>query len=420
MIPELLSPAGNMEKLRAAFRYGADAVYLAGKRFGMRAAADNFTPDQIAEAVKYANERGKKIYLTLNTMTHGPEYPDLCVFLDSLRSIGIHAIICADLGVMSLVQKMLPDIELHASTQCSIVSAAAAEAYGRLGCRRVVLARELTLEEIRLLRRETSREIELEAFIHGSMCVAYSGRCLLSRTMIGRDANQGACAQPCRWKFTADAASCARGCSIPQVEITEEKRPGMPFPIEQNENGSFILSSKDLCMIEHIPDLMESGIDSFKIEGRMKSAYYTAVTANAYRMAMDAYLKDPTAYTFRPEWLAELESVSHREYATGFFYDRPMDDPCLVSQPGYLREKAYLAHAVCDSEDGRAYFMQHNKLSAGETVSLITPGQPGREFTVSELCDENGAPIESAPHPMMRFSCRVPFPVKEGDILRGA
>lgn len=429
MIPELLSPAGNMEKLIAAFRYGADAVYLAGKRFGMRAAADNFTPDQIAAAVKYANERGKKVYLTLNTMTHGSEYPDLREFLDSLRGIGIHAIICADLGVMALAKQLLPEVELHASTQCSIVSAAAAEAYGRLGCRRVVLARELTLEEIRLLRRETSREIELEAFIHGSMCVSYSGRCLLSQAMVGRDANRGACAQPCRWNFTSDTApaalgtdtaSAALGCAAPTLEITEEKRPEMPFPVEQNENGSFILSSKDLCMIEHIPDLMESGIDSFKIEGRMKSAYYAAVTANAYRMAMDAYLKDPTAYTFRPEWLAELESVSHREYATGFFYNRPMDDPCLVSQPGYLREKAYLAHAVCDSADGRACFVQHNKLTDGETVSLITPGQPGREFTVSELCDEDGTPIESAPHPMMRFSCRVPFPVKEGDILRGA
>lgn len=411
MKPELLSPAGNPEKLRAALRYGADAVYLAGKRFGMRAAADNFTPDEIRDAAAYAAARGKKVYLTLNTMPHGEEYPALVEFLDQIRGAGVSAVICADLGVMTLLRQMLPDMELHASTQTSIVSAAAAEAYGRLGCRRVVLARELTLEEIRAIRRDTSREIELEAFIHGSMCVSYSGRCLLSQAMIGRDANRGACAQPCRWSFTA----------VSELEIIEEKRPHFPLPIEQDRDGSFILSSKDLCMIEHIPDLMESGIDSFKIEGRMKSAYYTAVTANAYRMAIDAYLASPSGYVFDPAWRRELESVSHREYATGFFYDLPSAEPQLVTSPGYMREKAYLAHASTDGgEDGLAHFIQHNKLTLGDTVELITPGMPGRPFTVTDLFDGEGNPIPSAPHPMMPFSCHVPFAVREGDILRGA
>lgn len=413
-MPELLSPAGNMEKLKAAFRYGADAVYLAGKRFGMRASADNFTPDEIRQAADYAALLQKKVYVTLNTMPHGDEYPALCEFLDSLRSIPISALICADLGVISLVRQMLPEVEIHASTQTSIVSAAAAEAYGRLGCSRVVLARELTMREIREIRKNTSREISLEAFIHGSMCVSYSGRCLLSQAILGRDANRGACAQPCRWNY-----SLARAPEYGYAEIAEEKRPGMPMPIEQNENGSFILSSKDLCMIEHIPDLMESGIDSFKIEGRMKSAYYTAVTANTYRMAIDAYSADPSQYCFDPRWLRELESVSHREYATGFYYDLPGTDPKLVTMPGYMREKAYLAHAAADSDGKGARFIQHNKVKLGDTVELITPGQPGRQFTVTDLQNAQGEPIESAPHPLMEFTLSVPFAVREGDILRG-
>jgi len=406
-MPELLSPAGNREKMIAALRYGADAVYLAAKRFGMRAAADNFDAEQIHEACAYASERGKRVYLALNTLPRTEEYDALDQLLWQLRGAALSGVICADLGVMAKVREMLPEIPLHASTQTSIVSAAAAEAYGRLGCRRVVLARELTLKDIAAIRRETSREIELEAFIHGSMCVSYSGRCLLSQYLIGRDANRGACAQPCRWSYVT-------------AEITEEKRPALPLAVEGNENGSFILSSADLCMIEHIPDLMESGIDSFKIEGRMKSAYYAAVTANAYRMAMDAYTRLGSAYRFDPVWLEELQSVSHREYDTGFYYDRPGDAPKLVSMPGYLREKAYLAHALSESEGGRALFCQHNKLIEGQSAELITPGLPGRRFTVRGLRDGEGNPIPSAPHPMMTFSMEVPFEVKEGDILRGA
>lgn len=404
--PELLLPAGNPEKLRAALRFGADAVYLAGKRFGMRSAADNFSVEEIYEATALAASYGAPVYLTVNAMPHGEEYPSLRSYLDSLRGAGLGGVIAADLGVIALVREILPEVPLHASTQTSIVSAASAEQYLRLGCRRVVLARELTMEEIVTLRRQTSRELELEAFIHGSMCVSWSGRCLLSNHFTGRDANRGACAQPCRWSYHV-------------YEIAEEKRLDQPLPIAETDRGTFIMSSKDLCMIEHIPALMESGIDSFKIEGRMKSAYYTAVTANTYRMAIDRYLADPDGYRFDPAWLTELESVSHREYDTGYYFDRVETDAKTVTQDGYVREKAYVGVVTAyDPETGRAEVMQRNKVVAGETVEVISPGKIGRPFTVADMKNAEGEPIEAAPHPLMTFTLPVPFEVREGDILR--
>lgn len=420
-MPELLSPAGNFEKLKAAILYGADAVYLAGRSFGMRSAADNFTVEELYEAVDYVHERGKKLYLTVNTMPHEDEYPALRSFLNDLKGAKIDAMIVADFGAIATVKEILPDMEIHISTQASIVSSAAARAYAALGAKRLVLARELTMREILAIRQGIPPEIELEAFIHGSMCVSYSGRCLLANAINGRDGNRGTCTQPCRWNYA----------------LVEEKRPESPFPIEQTDLGTFILSSKDLCMIGHIPELMESGITSFKIEGRMKSAYYTAVVTNAYRMAMDAYTADPASYTFRPEWLSELESVSHREYGTGFFFDSPMENPQLVSSCGYLREKAYYSTAIeYDKEEmralnekgiaerndnGRLYrFIQRNKVSAGEDAELITPGRVGRAFPVAELYAPDGEKLESTPHPSMIYWCRVPFEVREGDILRAA
>ena len=413
--PELLSPAGNFEKLRAAILYGADAVYLAGIRFGMRSAADNFTDEELKEAVEYVHARGKKIYLTLNTMPHGPEYPALREFLTEIRDYGIDAVIVADLGVLATVREIMPDVEIHISTQASIVSPEAARAYASLGASRLVLARELTLSEIAAIRDGLPPEVELEAFIHGSMCVSYSGRCLLSHHLTGRDANRGACTQPCRWSYT----------------ITEEKRPETPFPIEQNDLGTFILSSKDMCTITHIPELMRSGIDSFKIEGRMKSAYYTAVVTNAYRMAIDAYLSDPEGYTFDPALWRELDSVSHREYCTGYYLDEPIEEANLSTFNGYIREKAYYATALSSeelplpeglsevSEAGRLYpFIQRNKVSLGDAAELISPNRIGRGFSVTELYSETGEPIPAAPHPSMKFFARVPFEVKAGDIMR--
>ena len=421
-MPELLSPAGNFEKLKAAILYGADAVYCAGQMFGMRASADNFTVEELYEAVRYVHARGKKLYLTVNTMPHVQEYPLLRRFLSEIKDAGIDAMIVADLGVMTTIREIIPEMEIHISTQTSIVSPASARAWAAMGARRLVLARELTMEEIRAIRAELPDTIELEAFIHGSMCVSYSGRCLLANAFNGRDGNRGTCSQPCRWNYS----------------LVEEKRPEMLFPIEQQEGvGTFIMSSKDMCMIEHIPELMECGIASFKIEGRMKSAYYTAVVTNAYRMAIDSYLADPHGYVFNPAWAEELDSVSHREYGTGFYFDDPMKNPQLVSACGYLREKAYFSTATeyvaeeaeailaagveRETDEGRLYrFIQRNKVSAGEGAEMISPGKIGRAFDVRELYAPDGQRLEATPHPSMIYWCRVPFAVCEGDIMRAA
>ncbi len=412
---ELLSPAGNFEKLRAAILYGADAVYLAGRRFGMRSAADNFTLEELYDAARYVHEREKKLYLTLNTMPHGDEYAALEEFLRDIKDVGLDAVIVADLGVLALVKQLLPDVEIHVSTQAGIVSAQAALAYVRLGAKRLVLARELTLDEIKQIRRALPDEVELETFVHGSMCVSYSGRCMLSHHLTGRDANRGACTQPCRWNYT----------------IVEEKRPDVPLPIEENELGTFIMSSKDMCTVSVIPELISAGISSFKIEGRMKSAYYTAVVTNAYRMAIDEYYRDPDGYVFDRRLMRELESVSHREYCTGYYLDMPTDTAQLSSTTGYIREKAYFATALeqselplpeglCEVTDGGCLypFIQRNKICVGDTAEIISPHKLGQPFTVTELYSEKGEPIESAPHPAQRFFVRVPFEVQAGDIIR--
>ncbi len=423
-MPELLSPAGNFEKLKAALLYGADAVYLAGQRFGMRSQAGNFTVEEIYDAVRLAHSMSKKVYLTLNTMPRAHEYPALRDFLADLQGSGLDAVIVADLGVMATVRELLPDMEIHISTQASIISPAAANAYAALGATRLVLARELQFHEIKAIKASLPTGIELEAFIHGSMCVSYSGRCLLANTLTaGRDGNRGTCSQPCRWHYT----------------LYEEKRPDFPMPIEQNELGTFFMSSRDMCMIEHIPALMESGIDSFKIEGRMKSSYYTAVVTNTYRMAMDTYARDPENYTFNPAWMQELESVSHREYATGFYLDDPMAEPQLVKGGHYIGEKAYYGTALptdtpeaeaelsaifgqCvpyETVDGRLYrFMEKNKVSAADPAEIISPGKTGRFFFVGELYDTEGRIRANIPHPEMTFWARVPFEVKPGDIMR--
>lgn len=419
--PELLSPAGNYEKMTAALRFGADAVYLAGQSFGMRSAADNFTVEELYAAADEVHRSGKKMYLTVNTMPHEDEYGALREYLSALRECPVDALIVADLGTLMTAREILPDTEIHISTQASIVSSAAAKAYAALGARRLVLARELTLDEIRAIRENLDPAIELEVFIHGSMCVSYSGRCLLANALNGRDGNRGTCTQPCRWNYT----------------LIEEKRPDERIPIEETDLGTFIMSSKDLCMIGHIPELCESGIASLKIEGRMKSAYYTAVVTNAYRMAIDAYCADPAGYRFRQEWLEELESVSHREYGTGFFFARPGENPQLVHTCGYLREKAYFSTATEyhkeelaaltaagvpeENGEGRLYrFIQRNKLSRGEGAELVSPGRTGRAFRTTELYAPDGTPLESTPHPGMLYWCRVPYDVHEGDILRAA
>ena len=404
--PEILSPAGNFEKMRAAILYGADAVYLSGQIFGMRAAADNFTVDELREAVAYAHERGVKVYLTVNTMPRESEYALLKDYFEKLKNIDVDALIIGDIGVLMLAREMLPEKDIHISTQANSVSSADCRAWYKLGAKRIVLARELTLEEIKAIKADIPEELEIECFIHGSMCVSYSGRCLLSGHMVDRDANRGMCAQPCRWNYTL------RG-----YEITEEKRPEIPMPIEEINGETFIMASRDTCMIEHIPELVEAGIDSFKIEGRMKSAYYTAVVTNTYKMALDSYFSGE--YKYEDAWYRELESVTHRDYATGYYFSDCRTDANLAKTNGYHKEKAYLAVALSyDKERGEALFTQRNKMCLFDEIELLTPGRVGISFVAEELYDEAHEPIEATSHPYMRFYMKVPFEVREGDIIR--
>ena len=404
--PEILSPAGNFEKMKAAILYGADAVYLSGRIFGMRAAADNFSVEELAEAVEYAHERGVKVYLTVNTMPREQEYPQLEEYFTSLKNINIDALIIADIGVMMLAKRLLPSTEIHISTQANTVSAATCRAWYELGAKRIVLAREITLEEIKAIRAAIPDEVELECFIHGSMCVSYSGRCLLSGHLVGRDANRGLCAQPCRWNYT-----------ISGFEITEEKRPDVKLPIEEINGETFIMSSRDTCTIEHIPELVESGINSFKIEGRMKSAYYAAVVTNTYKMALDSYFSGK--YEYDPKWMDELLSVSHREYATGYYFSDPRNNANLVSNNGYMKEKAFLSVAVdFDEEKGLVKMTQRNKMRLGDSVELLTPGKVGESVEFTEMYDENFVPIQDTKHPYMTFYVKADKKIRPGDIIR--
>ena len=409
--PEILAPAGDREKLEAALRFGADAVYLAGKRFGMRQAAGNFTPEELDDAARHVHSRGAKIYLTLNTLPHTGEYPELRDFITSTLPTDIDGFIVTDLGVLSLLRELRPDAKIHVSTQASVCSVEAARGWANLGASRLVLARELTLDEIAEIREGLPDSVELEVFVHGSMCVSYSGRCLLSNMLNSRDANRGECSQPCRWNYT----------------LVEEKRPNMRIPIEETELGTFVMSSKDLCLIESVGRLAAAGVSSFKIEGRVKSAYYAAVVTNAYAIAVRELGRfvsaggAPEDYLPAPELMRELESVSHREYCTGFLYDDPAVCANTVSSPGYIRDKAYLASALAGAAAGEpALFIQKNKISSGDRAELLTPGQTGRSFEVCLMTDGEGAPVTSAPHPGMRFYTALPFPVRAGDIIRAA
>ena len=410
--PEILSPAGNFEKLTFAVLYGADAVYVAGKSFGMRAASDNFSDEELVQAVKYCHERSVKLYVTVNVMPREYEIGALPEYLTFLNEKARpDALIISDLGVLSLAKRYAPDIDIHVSTQASTVNSEACKMYHSFGATRVVLSRELTLDEIRMIRDNIPDELELEAFVHGAMCVSYSGRCLLSNFFAGRDANRGKCAQPCRWEYF-DGEKYA--------EIFEKKRPEEKISLVENERGTFMFSSRDLCMIEHIPELVQAGIDSFKIEGRVKSAYYTAVTANAYKTELNSYLRDPKNYVFNPKSLYELESVSHREYATGYFFDNCSENAQISSDGGYLRDKAFLSTVSdVDTENGRAVLCQRNKSVNGQVCELVSPGKDSVEFILEDMRDEKGNPIDSAPHPQMLFSVKMTVPMKKGDIIRG-
>lgn len=398
--PELLAPAGDYERLVAAISYGADAVYLGGTAFGMRAASANFDLDTLRQAVEYAHAHGVKVYLTCNTLPRGGEVEELPQYLKDTAACGVDAFIISDIGVMMLARRVAPQVEIHISTQAGVVNyLTARELYG-LGAKRVVLARELSLEEIAEIRAKTPPELEIEAFVHGAMCMSFSGRCLLSSYITGRDANRGECAQPCRWGYY----------------LMEEKRPGEYHPIYEDERGSYILNAKDLCMIEHLDKLIEAGVTSLKIEGRAKSSYYVSVVTNAYRCAIDQYLAEPEHYQLEPWIEEETRKVSHRTYSTGFYFG-PIQNGQYYENAGYVR--SYDVVAIVDGyQDGKILCTQRNKFSVGDEIEILEPKRPPRTFVVDSLLDESGEPIRSASHAVMRLQIPCDTPVMPGAILR--
>lgn len=383
--PEVLAPAGDMERLIAALDYGADAVYLGGKGFGMRAAPQNFDCDQLADAVSLCHSKNVKVYLTCNTLPRNNEIPLFEEFMREAVDAKVDAVIVADLGLLSLVKKFAPDMEIHMSTQTGIVNYVTANELYNMGAKRVVLARELSLEEIAEIRAKTPADLDIEAFVHGAMCVSFSGRCLLSQYLVNRDANRGQCAQPCRWGY----------------HLMEEKRTDQFFPIYEDEKGTYILNAKDLCMIDHLDEVVKTGVTSLKIEGRAKSAYYVSVVTNAYRMAVDYLMQHPDDYDTLPQYIKdEVFKVSHRKYCTGFFYGHP-NDCQYYENSGYIRE--YDVAAVVDRcEDGFIYGSQRNKFSVGDEVEILSPGQPFDTMTIKEIFNENGESVESACHATMK------------------
>lgn len=396
--PELLAPAGDMECLCAALDFGADAVYLAGQMFGMRTAPSNFTREELQTAVALAHVRGVRVYITCNTVPRNKEIDLLPDYLAFLQEAGVDALIVTDLGVIDLAKRYAPKVELHVSTQAGITNYAAANAFYQLGAKRVVLARETTMEEIAEIRAKTPKDLEIEAFVHGAMCMSFSGRCLLSNYMAGRDANRGACAQPCRWKYA----------------LVEEKRPGQYMPIYQEGEGSYILNSKDMCMVRHLPELLRAGVTSLKIEGRAKSSYYVAVTTNAYRWALDELEQHPDS-PVSPWIVEELDKISHRPYSTGFYLGGEPGQETV--QGGYVRN--YEVIAVCeDYHDGIAILSQRNRFFRGETADVLEVGEQPFDLPLDELFDQDGQPIESAPHATMTVLLKTERPLKRGAILR--
>ena len=393
---ELLSPAGDRERLEMAVAYGADAVYLAGDEYGMRSFAGNFAGDTLEDAVAYAKARVVAVHVTCNTMPRGDEIARLPAFLERLEAAGVTAAIVADVGVLSLVKRYAPSVQIHVSTQASVVNAVSARAWHDLGAQRVILARELSLDEIADIRAKTPADLELETFVHGAMCVSYSGRCLLSNYMTGRDANRGACAQPCRYRYA----------------LVEEKRPGEYFPIEEDGRGTYIMNARDMCMIDHLPDLIAAGVDSLKIEGRAKSAYYAAIVTGAYRQCLDAAL---AGRPLDPVWRDEVEKVSHRHYSTGFFYGPPGQ---FTEDARYIRDWQILAVIESCDETGLAWASLRNKFCAGDAVELVGPGVRPVAFDAPVMADEAGDPLHEPRHPQMRFRIRLPQPVPPHSILR--
>ena len=405
--PELLIPASSLEVLKIAVIYGADAVYIGGEAFGLRAKAKNFSMEEMREGIRFAHEHEVKVYVTANILAHNDDLEGVREYFKELDSFAKEekpdALIIADPGVFMIAKEVCPDIERHISTQANNTNYETYRFWYGLGAKRVVSARELSLNEIKELRANIPDDLEIETFIHGAMCISYSGRCLLSNYFTGRDANQGACTHPCRWKYS----------------IVEETRPNEYMPVYENERGTYIFNSKDLCMIEHIPELMESGIDSFKIEGRMKTALYVATVARTYRKAIDDYKESPELYKKNLAWyLDQISNCTYRQFTTGFFFGKPSDEAQIYDNNTYLKEYTYLGIVGEQNEEGLYRIEQRNKFSVGEEIEIMKPDGENLTVTVKRIVDEDGADMESAPHPKQVLYIDLGHPLEKYDILR--
>ncbi|HHY60145.1 MAG TPA: U32 family peptidase [Clostridia bacterium] len=396
--PEILAPAGNLEKLKIAVIYGADAVYLGGEQYSLRAAAGNFSLREMAEGVEFAHRYGRKVYVAVNIFAHNRDLAELPGYLKEIAVLGVDGLIISDPGVLALARETVPELPVHLSTQANTTNWASVRFWQEQGVKRVVLARELSLEEIKTIRERTS--VELEAFVHGAMCMAYSGRCLLSSFFTGRSANRGACTHPCRWRY----------------HLVEETRPGRYLPVTEDERGTYILSPRDLCMIAHIPDLARAGLDSWKIEGRMKSIHYVATVVKTYREALDLFWEDPERYRFRPEWLSELKKVSDRGFTTGFYFGQPHRE-----EPGKERERPevqFVGLVLDHPFPGLALVEQRNHFRVGDVLEVLEPEGEPSVFRLEELYDEAGAPLEAAPHARQRVYLAAPKKLTPYSLLR--
>lgn len=400
---ELLVPANSLEVLKIAVIYGADAVYIGGEAFGLRAKAKNFSLDEMKEGIEFAHAHKVKVYVTANILAHNYDLDGARKYFEELKDVKPDAIIIADPGVFTIAREVLPDMELHISTQANNTNYGTYLFWSQLGAKRVVSARELSLSEIKEIRAQIPEDIEIETFIHGAMCMAYSGRCLLSNYMTGKDANRGECTHPCRWKYS----------------LVEEKRPGEYMPVYENERGTYIFNSKDLCMIEHIPELIDAGIDSFKIEGRMKTALYVATVARTYRLAIDDYLKDPSYYESRiPFYKEEISKCTYRQYTTGFFFNKPTRETQIYDNNTYVKEYTYLGTILEESKDGLYKVEQKNKLSVGESIEVMKPNGDNIQVVVKGIQDEDGNSLESVPHPKQIFYIDLGMKLDQYDVLR--
>ncbi len=402
---ELLAPAGDYEKLVIAVLYGADAVYIGGEEYGLRAKAKNFDLETMKKGIEFAHSYGVKVYVTANIYAHNDDFYGMAEYFKKVYEIGADALLISDLGVFSVAKEAVPDMEIHVSTQANNTNYMSAKMWYSLGAKRVVAARELSLKEIKELRENIPSDMEIETFVHGAMCISYSGRCLLSNYLTGRDANHGECAHPCRWKYY----------------LVEETRPGEYMPVNENERGTYIYNSKDLCMIDHIPELIEAGVQSMKIEGRMKTPFYVGTVVKAYREAIDAYMRSPEEYEKNKQYyIDEVSKASHRDFTTGFYFGKPGGNEQVYTNNSYIRDYDFVGMVEEDYDEntGCALIMQRNKFEVGDELEILPAKGPAQKIKITEMWNEDGVPVDSAPHPKQILKVKLPVSVKKYDMLR--